>query len=88
MPTKHDDPGLSWARQILDAVQAQEKKGIEPDTEWTITEVLGQMQQEQPQEQPDTVKTTNCMHWALIVVFVCVLVFLASALVVWFVLME
>jgi len=81
MPTKHDDPGLSWARQILDAAKVQEKEGPEQDTEWTITDILEPAEE----EQPDTVKN-NCMRWGLIGVLVCVLAFLLIALVALFVL--
>jgi hypothetical protein len=84
VPKENNDPGLSWARQILDVAKVQEKEGPEPETEWTITDILEQAEE----EQPDTVKTNNYMYWGLIGVLVCVLAFLLIALVVWFVLMR
>ena len=78
MPQVNNDPGLSWARQIIEIHREQEREEEQKQAE----------AQEEADDEPDTVKVNNCMHWGLIFMFVCVLAFLASALVVWFVLMN
>jgi len=83
MPIANGDPGVSWARHILDAAKVQEREDPGPEAEWTITDILELVEEA---EQPDTIKTNNCMYWGLIGVLVCVLAFLLIALVALFVL--